>query len=380
MRQPRLSRQIILSMSAVTIIAVLIVFVGSSIFYGLLLLYRPPVGPPPLFPGSRAFILTAFLLLLGLIVAIVVALRLARRILTPLNSLAQGARRIAAGDLTARAFPGDRSLGETAQLVEDFNAMAQRLEDDAQAIASWNAAIAHELRTPLTILRGRLQGLTDGVFAPNEELFRNLLFQVENLSRLVDDLRVVTLANSGRLEVRFAPTDLGREVEQTVEAMRPALVEAGFTIDLRTEHLVLPCDGVRVRQALLALLENARRYATPGRLGVLIRVDAATVTLAVEDEGPGLSPAFAARAFDTFTRAEPSRSRQFGGSGLGLPVVRAIAEAHHGQAHYRTSQAGGSIFEITLPLTDSDRETAGRLPEHPVSMLLRDARGVSSNP
>lgn len=352
MRRYRLSRQIMLSMSVVAAIAVLMVFVGSFIFYSIYLTwFPPPPGPPPLLPEAPDFVLIATFLLLGLAIAIHAALRLTRRILAPLNSLAEGARKIAAGDLTARAVAGDRSLGETAQLVDDFNAMAQRLQDVATSMTSWNAAIAHELRTPLTILRGRLQGLTDGVFQPGDELFRSLLAQVESLSRLVDDLRMVTLSDSQRLDVRIEPTDLVKEIAQAVDAMGPGLVEAGFSVQLMTVPVTLACDGTRIRQALLALLENARRYAEPGRLTIMLRQGSQDIVLSVEDDGPGLSTEFAARAFDAFARAEPSRSRRFGGSGLGLSVVRAIAEAHGGQARYRTSDAGGSVFEIVLPVS-----------------------------
>ncbi len=350
MRRHRLSRQITLSMSAVAVIAILMVFVGSFLFYGIYLTWFPqPPGPPPLLPEAPDVMLIAVFLLLGLAIAIHVALRLAHRILTPLNSLAESARKIADGDLTARASAGDRSLGETTQLVEDFNAMAQRLQDVADAMLSWNAAAAHELRTPLTILRGTLQGLTEGVFEPSDELLRNLLSQVEGLSRLVDDLRIVTLSDSHRLEMHFERTDLAAEVAQAVDAMRPALTETGFSIEMIAAPLTLCCDGTRLRQALLALLENARRYADPGLLKISLCTEEAVVTLAVEDQGPGLSLAFAGRAFDPFARAEHSRSRRFGGSGLGLSVVRAIAEAHHGRAQYRPSVVGGSIFEIILP-------------------------------
>jgi two-component system sensor histidine kinase AdeS len=229
-------------------------------------------------------------------------------------------------------------------------------------MASWNAAIAHELRTPLTILRGRLHGLADGVFAPSDELLRNLLSQVEGLSRVVDDLRIVTLSESRRLEMRFEPTDLEQEIRQAVDAMRPALVEAGFTIELDTRRIVLACDGVRLRQALLALLENAKRYATPGLLRVSSRVEPDELVIAVEDQGPGLAPDFAPHAFDTFSRAEASRSRRHGGAGLGLSVVRAIAEAHHGRARYRASAAGGAIFEIILPLARTRDRIGGDAP------------------
>lgn len=358
MRRHRLSRQITLSMSVVVAIAVLMVFVGTFIFYSIYMTwFPPPPGPPPLLPEAPDFILIAIFLLLGLAIAIHAALRLTRRILAPLNSLAEGARKIAAGDLTARAVAGDRSLGETAQLVDDFNAMARRLEDAAESMTSWNAAIAHELRTPLTILRGRLQGLTDGVFEPSDELFRSLLVQVENLSRLVDDLRVVTLSDSQRLDMRVEPTDLANEVAQAVDAMRPALEGAGFSIRMTTEPVTLPCDGPRIRQALLALLENARRYATPSMIVIRMTLETFEVAIAVEDEGPGLSAEFAARAFDAFARAEPSRSRQFGGSGLGLSVVRAIAEAHGGHARYSTSEKGGSVFEIVFPIDGASADS-----------------------
>jgi len=352
MRRYRLSRQIILSMSSVAVIAALIVFVGSFLFYAIFLTYYhypEPPGPPPTFPNARDFTLLAFFILLGLIVAIFVAIRLTRRIIAPLNSLAEGARKITAGDLTARASPNDRSVGETAQLVDDFNAMAQQLQDTAEAVVSWNAAIAHELRTPLTILRGRLNGLIDGVFEPSDELFRNLLSQVEGLTRLVEDLRVVTLSDSQRLEVHLEATDLAEEIRHAVDAMQPSLTEAGFLVDVTAGSVRMTCDGVRMRQALLALLDNARRHATPGRLTVLLRSEADNVIITVADEGPGLPPDFAAHAFETFTRVEPSRSRKYGGSGLGLAVVRAIVEAHRGKVHYQTSSKGGSIFKIELP-------------------------------
>lgn len=352
MKRHRLSHQIALSMSAVAVIAVLLVFVGFSIFYAALFaLWPPPPGPPPLLPTGPDYLLTAVFLLICLVIAIFIALRLARRILTPLNSVAESARKLSAGDLTARAAPGDRSLGETARLVDDFNVMAQKLQESAEAMMSWNAAIAHELRTPLTILRGRLQGLSEGVFEPSNELIRTLLAQVDGLSRLVEDLRIVTLSDSRRLEMRFETIDLEREVQQAVDAMRPNLAEAGFSIELVTRPVILVCDAVRIRQALLALLDNACRYAKPGLLQVSMRVDNDGLVIAVEDQGPGLPPDFAKRAFDAFARAEPSRSRESGGSGLGLSVVRAIAEAHHGKVGYKLSATGGSIFEIALPVT-----------------------------
>ncbi len=349
----RLVRQIVLSMGLVSSITMLIAFVGSIVIYGLLYLLAPPHGPlttEELFiPDPRDYLVFAILLLAGLVVAAIMATRLARRILAPLNSLAQSARSIAAGDLAARAQPGDRSLGETALLVDDFNAMAVRLQRMAADMTAWNAAIAHELRTPLTILRGRLQGMKDGVFQPDETQIRGLLFQVESLTRLVDDLHIVTLQDIGRLEMRVEPTRIDVEMRRAVESIADALHEAGFVLELDLAAASVPCDGARIRQALLALLDNARRYAVPGRLRIALARADETVVLGVEDDGPGLAPEFALQVFEPFTRADASRSRQFGGSGLGLSVVRAIALAHGGQARYRASAAGGSVFELVLP-------------------------------
>jgi len=205
------------------------------------------------------------------------------------------------------------------------------------------------LRTPLTILRGRLQGMKDGVFALDEAQIRGLLFQVESLTRLVDDLHIVTLQDIGRLEMRVEPTRIDVEIRRAVDSMSDALNEAGFALNLALEPITVDCDGTRIRQALVALLDNARRYAVPGALHIRALAGNSEVSLSVEDEGPGLTPEFAALVFEPFTRADASRSRKFGGSGLGLSVVRAIACAHGGTARYRPGEKGGSCFEIVLP-------------------------------
>ncbi|WP_244106386.1 ATP-binding protein [Burkholderia anthina] len=356
-RRSKLSRQIVLSTGLVSVITTLIVFVGSFVLYGLLFTFSPPAPgttQESLIPHAPDYLIFAILLLVGLIVAVILALRFAKRLLAPLNSVAESARRIAAGDLSARAIPGDRSLGETAFMVDDFNSMAMRLQAMAADMAAWNAAIAHELRTPLTILRGRLQGVMDGVFEIDEVLLRSLLVQVEGLSRLVEDLRVVTLQDSGHLETHLAPADIGTEVRRTVDSVRPLLDHAGLTVQLGVAPLIALCDVSRIRQALLALLDNARRYAGPGVLAIDLVAGDGCFVLRVKDDGPGLPPGFAPHAFDPFTRADASRSRHSGGTGLGLSVVKAIAHAHHGQVHYRDSPTGGAIFEMEFPVVPAE--------------------------
>jgi two-component system, OmpR family, sensor histidine kinase AdeS len=341
-------------MGLVSFITALIGFVGSIVVYGVLYTVSPP--PTPLttedafIPDPSDYLIFASFVLAGLLVAVFFASRLARRILTPLNSLAESARSIAAGNLDARAQPGDRSLGETASLVDDFNTMAERLQRMTSDMTTWNAAIAHELRTPLTILRGRLQGIEDGVFAPDEGQIRSLLFQVKSLNRLVDDLRTVTLQQVGRLEMNLEVVRIDYEIQTAVDLISEDLKQSGLSIRLRLEPILVKCDAIRIQQAMLALLDNARRYAFPGEIAVHVEAVSAAVRIAVHDQGPGLAADFSLQVFEPFTRADASRSRAFGGSGLGLSVVRAIALAHHGTIRYRTNENGGATFEVTLPL------------------------------
>lgn len=345
-----LSRQILLAMAAVTIIAVLIVIVGIYLaFIAIVHLAPGSLSEDSLVPSGTELLVYAALAFLALLVAGHVSVHLAARILVPLNSLAGAAQNIAAGDLTARAVPGDASLGETAHLVADFNTMAERLEAMGNDVVYWNAAIAHELRTPLTILKGRLQGIADGVFEPEPDLIANLLLQVDGLSRLVDDLRTVTLADSGNLDLRLFQVELADEVRKVADVIGPSFSEDGFTLQLSLVALTARVDPVRIRQALLALLSNARRYATPGNVEISILKSGSNAILRVEDTGPGLPREFVEQAFRPFSRADASRSRRSGGSGLGLSIVRAIAEAHGGSASCRNSSRGGAVFEMSFP-------------------------------
>ena len=346
-----LSRQITISMSLLVLGIIVLVQISSYILYALLLRYQPEFFDDPhnYSPSMEEWVYMGVSTVCSLAIAVAVAGKLSRRILAPLNSVAQSLRRVAQGDLAARAATDDHSIGEAAQLVGDFNLMAERLQHMEQERGFWNAAIAHELRTPVTILRGRLQGFTDGVFVPDQVQFHSLLTHVEGLSRLIEDLRIVALAGSGHLELHRVQADLAREIGTVIELAGPALQAAGFQIEVQASRTPVLCDPMRVRQALLALLENARRHATPGRLRISATVADGVCSLWVEDEGPGIAPELAQHVFEAFQRGEQSRSRESGGSGLGLAVVGAIAKAHGGHAVCRPSPLGGTLFELRWP-------------------------------
>jgi two-component system sensor histidine kinase AdeS len=145
--------------------------------------------------------------------------------------------------------------------VADFNAMAARLESAEAELHYSNTAIAHELRTPLTILRGRLQGLSDGVFAPSPQLYDTLLAHIDGLTRLVEDLRTLGLFTADRLELTLDSVDLASEAKAVLQSIEPDMAEAGIAVELALHPVLLRADAARIRQAMLAVLDNARRYA-----------------------------------------------------------------------------------------------------------------------
>ena len=353
MRRSGLSRHIVLSMSMMVLAVIVMVILSSYLLYAVLVAFYPGGAAEPVswVPSGPELVWMVGVTLIGLTLAVAASVRLSQRILTPLNAVVDSIGRLADGDLGARAAISDRSLGEVALLVDDFNAMARRLQNIEADRVMWHAAIAHELRTPVTILRGRLQGLAEGVFAPDEGQFRSLLAQVEGLSRLIEDLRVLSLADSARLDVRRARNDVVQEVHTVMTLVDPGFRSSGFVLELETSREEHPahCDPTRVRQALMALLENARRYATPGRVRIAVHDTATHVQIAIDDEGPGIDAALREQIFDPFLRGDGSRSRQRGGSGLGLAVVKAIADAHGGQVACSASTLGGARFVIELP-------------------------------
>ncbi|MET4682098.1 ATP-binding protein [Brevundimonas faecalis] len=344
-RAASLSRKIAVRMAIVTLSGLAVAALFAFSVYMWVFENHPEAVPPPSewLPQPIDYLAIAGAVAAAVGIAVASGVQLARRIVLPLTSLAETARRIAGGDLSARAVVGDRTIGETARLVDDFNAMAAQLERLADGMVTWNASIAHELRTPLTILKGRLQGVWDGVFDMDEATLVSLLKQVDGLARLVEDLRVVSLAESGHLHLQLEEVDLAQVIGDLEGAVSPGLAAAGFTPQWRLETAKTVCDPVRLRQAVLALIENARVHATPGPLVVETHATPDGVRILVQDSGPGLAEGFEALAFDSFRRGNA-----LGGSGLGLSVVRAVAEAHGGGVAYRRVE-GGSVFEIRTP-------------------------------
>lgn len=284
---------------------------------------------------------------------VAIALALATTLSKPLHGISVAARRVADGDLSARASPVRGTVGETARLIDDFNTMAAAVEQLQRQMIESSAAIAHELRTPVAVLRGRLEAMRQGLFVIDEPSIIVLIPQVELLGRIIEDLAIVSLSASGQLRVRPALVDLAVLMDELLPSIEPEMLAARIAVERQLKPSWVYADPDRIKQAVFALLDNARRHAADGQQVTLqtgIRNAAAFVS--VTDAGPGLPAEARERMFEPFWRYDPSRSRDRGGSGLGLSVVASIASAHGGAVTATLGTGGGLIVEITLSAVD----------------------------
>jgi len=288
--------------------------------------------------------------LAALAAALIIGLLLFRSIIAPLRRLTTASRAIAEGDLSARAPV--QGQDEVAQLADAFNHMAESLSRAEEARRSQTADVAHELRTPLTVLQGTLEAMVDGVFPTDQENLLVALGQVQTLIRLVEDLRVLALADAGQLHLHTAALDLEPFVREIVEAHRPQAQERMISLVLEAS-LDLPqvlADRDRLAQVLGNLLSNALRYVPEGgHVVVRVKDQGQEVAVSVADDGPGVRPEDLPRLFERFWRGDPARQRATGGSGLGLAIARHIVGAHGGRIWAAPTPGGGLTVTFTLP-------------------------------
>ena len=279
-----------------------------------------------------------------------VGLWLVRLGLRPLETITRTADAIAAGDLSHRA-PVDGQETEVGRLGLAFNAMLDRIESSDQRLRRFVADASHELRTPLAAVRAYAELFGRGASTRPADLERAMAGierESERMSALVEDLLLLARLDEGRpLErERVALDDVVRESVETAQAVDPTR-----PVELAAEPLVVTGDRGRLRQVVDNLLANVRSH-TPAGTHVAVRVlrdgDAAVVEVA--DDGPGMTPEQAARAFERFYRADPSRARSSGGVGLGLSIVVAVTEAHGGAVGVESAPGRGTTFRIRIPL------------------------------
>jgi signal transduction histidine kinase len=289
-------------------------------------------------------LVTAVLPIVAVVFILLIAIRLIRGTGAPVADLIEAAERVEAGEIGTQVPV--RGPSEVRSLARAFNAMSARLASNDEARRSLLADVSHELRTPLTVMQGTLEGVLDGLYAADEAHLRPVLEETRVLSRLIDDLRTLSLSEAGALRLHREPTDLRRLLEEVVAGHRTAAEEAGVTLDLEADDLEpVSVDPARIHQVMANLVANALRY-TPagGRVAVSALRRAEGVTIRVVDTGNGMEPDEVEHAFDRFYRSPGST-----GSGLGLPIARNLVEAHGGRLGLTSAPGAGTTVEIALP-------------------------------
>lgn len=266
------------------------------------------------------------------------------------SSVAKAARQVAEGDFSARAAVSPHAPLELAGLADDFNEMSSRLEQYEREIRDSSAMLAHELRTPLNAAMGRIQGIVDDVFPHSNDQLLLVHRQLEQINRIVGDLHLLSMARAGALsleEERFALADLVLERIQWVE---PELQAAGVACQLDLDSgIEVQADRLRMGQVVTIVVDNLLRYASSGGvMDVSLRQEGTRVTLIVGDRGPGVDEADLPRVQDRFWRADRSRARHSGGSGLGLSIAGAICATHGGALTVRNRTGGGLEVVVSI--------------------------------
>lgn len=288
------------------------------------------------------------------VLTIVIGILLVRRIVNPLAKVIAAARSVARGDFSARvpvAGPDDLRA-----LSDSFNHMAASLEQNDRERRDMLADIAHELRTPLTVMRGRLEGIVDGIYPVSADQVTPALEETYLLERLVEDLRLLTMAESRQLHFEKSDVNLNDLARHVIDLFQAEAEEKKISLSLESAapDAIALLDAQRTEQVVGNLVANAIRY-TPEAGKVWITVEnvgagsSRQVVLSVNDNGPGVPEEDLARIFNRFWRAEKSRSRASGGGGLGLAIARQLVEAQGGRISARNLPQGGLHVKCEFP-------------------------------
>lgn len=291
------------------------------------------------------------------ILAAVVSVVIFNRIAVPLADVMAAADAVAEGDLSVRLK--ENVPGEYGNLARSFNRMTSELQRADQQRRNLTADVAHELRTPLHIIQGNLEGILDGVYQAEPKTIQATLDEIGLLSRLVDDLQTLSLAEAGQLPLHLIPVTVADLLADVQTSFEGQAAEAGITLECsipeNVGNLELQIDPDRMSQVLNNLVSNALRHVSEGgwiRLGAEAEFN--QVQLTVQDNGVGISPEDLPYIFDRFWRGDRSRTRQTGsGSGLGLAIARQLVQAHGGKISAESQPGEGTKFTIQLPVDQS---------------------------
>jgi signal transduction histidine kinase len=291
---------------------------------------------------------------LASMIALMMARWLARGMTKPLRDMATAARRMETGDYSVRVQTASRD--EVGQLALAFNRMSGELELLEQSRRDLVANVSHELKTPITAIRAHLENLLDGVEQPDPSTLQVMLSQSERLGRLVEQLLDLSKLESGEVPLQKEEVPLASLVRQVISEIGVARSDRGVTVgEAIPDGLpAVEADRERVHQVLFNLVDNAVRFTPPGG-AVTVSADRhnGSVEVSVADTGVGIAPQDLPRLFERFYRVDQARSREDGGTGIGLAIARSVVEAHGGHIHAESELGKGSTFTFDLPVAAS---------------------------
>ncbi|EEF61570.1 sensor histidine kinase [Pedosphaera parvula] len=308
---------------------------------------------------NRLVILVAFALTAMVIVAITGGYWLVRKALAPVDQISKSAEQITLHNLRER-LPVAKTGDELERLSISLNNMIVRLEDAFQQNRRFIADASHELRTPLTIMRGELEAIViQNQIAPEVQTKAvSILEEVERLTRIVEGLFAISRLDAGEAQKEMVRFDLAKLATNTAEQMCLLAEDKGIVVRCdNAQEVMVEGDRARMKQVVVNLLDNAIKY-TPsgGKVTLSVSAQSGRASLEVEDTGIGIPAEAKPRIFERFFRVDKARSRDLGGAGLGLSIVKSICAAHGGKVDFYSTEGKGSRFVVELPLSRSNNE------------------------
>jgi two-component system, OmpR family, sensor histidine kinase BaeS len=286
--------------------------------------------------------------ILALSLAFIIGAVLASRLVKPIRALTEINRRYLRGERHLRYT--NQGSDELHELGMTFNLMADQIQKEQQQHKQLVADVAHELRTPLTVLKGELEYIQDGITPTSPQVIQRLSEEVDLLVRLVGDLRLLSLSDSGGLEFNFIELDLTELLENAARAFAQAAKQKQCSIVVTGKIALIRVDRERIQQVLYNLLDNALKHTREATaIECHVQNKPNEILIQIRDYGQGIASTDLERVFLRLYRTDSTRTRQDGGSGLGLAIVKTLIEAHGGQIQAGNHPEGGAVFRFSLP-------------------------------
>ncbi|ANC75882.1 hypothetical protein ABE65_003245 [Fictibacillus phosphorivorans] len=282
----------------------------------------------------------------AILLVCIISYFVAKNLSRPMVDMRRAAEKMAKGELEVRVKTlGDDELND---LGRSLNLLAAKLQLQETSRKNMTSDIAHELRTPLATIKSHLEAFEDGIFEPTTARIQSLKGEIDRLISIVQDLEYLTAMEAPEFSLEKEPQHLNHIIKKSVDALSGAFVQKGISLQSELEKdIEINLDAKRMSQVLMNLFSNALRY-TPkgGEVTVATHVDNESVLISIRDTGIGIPEEESKHVFERFYRGEKSRNREYGGSGIGLTIVKRIVEAHDGQIWINEEYKQGTEVKI----------------------------------